>query len=379
MALVFNEEQRLLKDTAREFVTENAPVETLRKLRDNQDQTGYDQALWHQMAELGWAGITLPETYGGLEFGYLGMGAVIEETGHTLLASPLISSIVLGASAVELAGSEAQKNDLLPAVASGALTLALAVDESHHHAPADTVLSAKREGGEYVLSGRKAFVIDGHCADKIVVVARTSGQAGDQQGLSLFLVSGDAPGLKRERLWMADSRGYAHLQFDQVKVDSDALLGQEGEAWAALEPVLDRGRICLAAEMLGGALEAFRRTVDYLKEREQFGVKIGSFQALKHRAAQMFTELELSKSVVLDALSAIDDKRPDLPQLASLAKARLNDVYQLVTNEATQMHGGIGVTDELEIGFFLKRARTSMQLLGDAGFHRDRYASLCGY
>ena len=164
-----------------------------------------------------------------------------------------------------------------------------------------------------------------------------------------------------------------------MEVSSDALIGELGKAWPVLEPALDRGRICLAAEMLGGAQECFQRTVEYLKERSQFGVKIGSFQALQHRASLMYIELELAKSVVLDALSAIDDKRPDMPQLASLAKARLNDVFELVTSEAVQMHGGIGVTDELEIGFFLKRSRMASHLLGNSGFHRDRYASLCGY
>lgn len=379
MALVLNEEQRLLKDTAREFLQENAPVAALRSLRDARDETGYDRALWQQMAELGWAGITLPEAYGGLEFGCMGLGAVVEETGRTLTASPLFATVVLGATTVELAGSDAQKQALLPAVIGGELTLALALDEGHHHAPADIALSAQADGNGFVLNGRKAFVIDGHAADRIVVVARSSGKPGETAGLSLFLVDGQAAGLQRKRLIMADSRGYAHLQFDNVRVDADALLGEAGKAWPVLDKVLDRGRILLAAEMLGGALEAFERTVAYLKEREQFGAKIGSFQALKHRAAHMYTELEMSKSVLLDALSAVDDGRADLGALASLAKARMNDVYQLVSNEAVQMHGGIGATDELEIGFFLKRARVAMQLLGDAGFHRDRYATLSGY
>ncbi len=379
MALVLNEEQRLLKDTAREFLSANAPVAALRQLRDTRDPLGYSPELWTQMAELGWAGITLPEAWGGLEFGYLGMGAIFEEAGRTLLASPLFATVVLGASAIELAGSEAQKSELLTAVAGGGLTLALAVDESHHHAPRNIRLEARREGGDWLLSGGKQFVVDGHAADRIIVAARTSGQPGDADGISLFVVDGNTPGLNRQRLWMADSRGYAHLHFDGVRVGGDALLGDVDSGGRILDEVLDRGRICLAAEMLGSSLEAFARTVDYLKKREQFGVRIGSFQALKHRAAIMFTELELCKSTVLDALSAIDEPRADLPQMASLAKARLNDVAQLVSNEATQMHGGIGVTDELEIGFFLKRARTAMQLLGDAGFHRDRYASLSGY
>ncbi len=379
MALVLNEEQRLLKDTARDFLSENAPVEALRKLRDSKDDTGYSKELWAQMVELGWAGIVLPEAYGGLDFGFLGLGAMIEESGRTLTASPLFSTVVLGASAIALGGSEAQKTALLPAVAGGELTLALALEESNHHDPAGVALSATASGDGYTLNGVKTFVPDGHSADKLVVVARSSGEAGSTGGLSLFLVDADTQGVSISRRIMADSRNAAQIRFDQVSVGADALIGEPDQAWPVLDAVLDRGRICLAAEMLGGALECFERTVEYLKEREQFGVKIGSFQALKHRSAIMFTELEMCKSVVLDALSAIDDNRADLGQLASLAKARLNDVYTLVTNEAVQMHGGIGVTDELEIGFFLKRARMAVQLLGDTGFHRDRYATLCGY
>jgi len=379
MALVLNEEQRLLKDTAREFVTGHAPVEALRSLRDQREELGYSPSLWQQMGELGWAGITLPEAWGGLEFGYLGLGAVLEEAGRTLTASPLLATVVLGASAIELAGNDEQRERWLPRVAEGALTLALAVDEGPHHAPEQTALQARRQGDRWVLEGSKAYVIDGHAADLVLVVARSAGKAGEREGLSLFAVAGDAAGLQRQRLWMADSRGYAHLEFNQVEVAADALLGEADQAWPVLDQVLDRGRIALAAEMLGNGLEAFERTIDYLKEREQFGAPIGSFQALKHRAAIMFCELEMSRSVVLDALSAIDEDRADLAQMASLAKARLNEVLMQVSNEAVQMHGGIGVTDELEIGFFLKRARVAMQLLGDAGFHRDRYASLCGY
>lgn len=379
MALVLNEEQRLLKDTAKDFLSENMPVEALRKLRDSGDAIGYSKAQWQQMCELGWASIVLPEEYDGLDFGFMGLGAIIEESGRTLAASPLLSTVVLGASAVLLAGNDAQKSAILPKVASGEITLALALEEGHHHAPQDTALSARREGQGYLLNGAKSFVPDGHSADKLVVVARTSGEAGDREGLSLFLVDGNSAGLTRQPRNMVDSRGAAALRFDNLELGADALLGDLDNAWPVLEAVLDRGRICLAAEMLGGALECFERTVEYLKERDQFGVKIGSFQALQHRASLMYIELELAKSVLLDAFSAIDDQRADLAQLASLAKARMNDVFELVTNEAVQMHGGIGVTDELEIGFFLKRSRVATQLLGNSGYHRDRYASLCGY
>jgi len=379
MSLVLNEEQRLLKHTAKEFLAENAPVEAFRKLRDDKDATGYSKELWSQMVELGWASIILPEEYDGLDFGFMGLGVIFEESGHTLTASPLYSTVVLGASTLILGASDQQKQDLLPAVAAGSLTLALALEEGSRHNPTGVALKAEANAEGYSLSGNKSFVLDGHSADKLIVVARTSGEPGDSNGISLFLVDGDAPGVTRNRTIMADSRNAANIVFDKVQVTSDALIGEVGDGWSILDPVMDRGRICIAAEMLGGALECLDRTVEYLKEREQFGVKIGTFQALKHRASAMFIETELCKSILLDALSAIDDKRDDLPLLASLAKARLNDVYMLVTNEAVQMHGGIGITDELDIGLFLKRARVAMQVLGDAGFHRDRYATLSGY
>ena len=379
MPLVLNEEQRMFKDTAKTFFTENAPVEALRKLRDSKDATGYSTALWQQMVELGLAGITIPEAYGGLAFGFLGLGAVMEESGRNLSASPLFSTVVLGASAIELAGSEGQKDALLPAIASGEKTLALAIDEGNHHQPKNIALSATKTDEGYVLSGSKAFVLDGHSADLLIIAARTDGNKGDTGGLSLFLVDPSSNGITRSRRIMADSRNVAQIDLDHVKVSPESLLGEENHAWPVLEQVLDRGRAAIAAEMLGGTLECFERTLEYLKEREQFGVKIGSFQALKHRAAQMYADIEMTKSAVMDALTAVDENRPDSAQAVSLAKTRVNDVFTHVTNEAVQMHGGIGVTDELEIGFFLKRSRVANQILGDASYHRDRYASLNGF
>ena len=379
MALVLNEEQRLLKDTAKEFLNSNAPVAALRQLRDNADATGYSTTLWTQMAELGWSSMIVPEQYDGLDFGFLGLGAVIEESGRTLCASPLFATVVLGASALILGGNDRQKQDNLPAVAAGKLTLALALEESNHHCPTAIAATATRNADGYTINGDKVFVLDGHSADKLIVVARSSGNSGDSHGISLFLVDANTDGIAVTRTVMVDSRNAADIRFNDVKVSGDAVIGDIDNGWDTLQAVLDRGRICMAAEMLGGALECFERTVAYLKEREQFDVKIGTFQALKHRAAILYTELELCKSVVLDALSAIDENRPGTEQVASLAKARLNDVYKLVTNEAVQMHGGIGVTDELEIGFFLKRARVAMQILGDSSFHKDRYATLAGY
>ena len=379
MPLVLNEEQRLLRDTAREFLAGNAPVAAMRKLRDERDALGYDALLWRKMAELGWASIILPEAYGGLDFGFLGLGVVMEECGRTLAASPLFASAAVGASALLLGGNSEQKAALLPQIAAGELTLALALEETHHHRPTHISTTAVPEGEGFVINGGKTFVLDGHSADKLIVVARSSEDDRNAQGLTLLLVDRQTPGLSCQRTVMADSRNAANLRFDNVRVGADCLVGEAGQGWAILEPVLDRGRVALAAEMMGCALEAFERTVAYLKQREQFGVPIGSFQALQHRAAQMQADIELCRSVLLQALSAVDETPEQLPMLASLAKAKLNELVKRVTNEAVQMHGGIGVTDEMDIGFFLKRARVTMQVFGDTGFHKDRYATLCGY
>jgi acyl-CoA dehydrogenase len=379
MALTLNEEQRLLADTAREFLASRAPVTALRKLRDDRDPLGYDPELWREMAELGWASIILPEEYGGLDFGFTGLGLVMQECGRTLAASPLFASAVVGASALLLGGSDAQKSELLPQLASGQLTLALALEESHHHRPTHIATTAVRAGDDYIINGRKTFVLDGHSADRLLVVARTGGEERSTDGLSIFLLNREHPGITCRRNIMADSRNAADITLDDVRLDSSGLVGAAGDAWVALEAVLDRGRVALAAEMMGCALEAFERTIAYLKEREQFGVRIGTFQALQHRAAQMQADIELCRSVILQALGAVDDTPDQLPLLASLAKAMLNSLVKRVTNEAVQMHGGIGVTDELEIGFFLKRARVAMQIFGDTGYHKDRYATLSGY
>ena len=379
MALVLNEEQRLLQDTARDFLGSQAPVEALRKLRDDSDPLGYARDLWQQMAEMGWASIILPETYGGLEFGFLGLGVVLEETGRTLTASPLLASAVVGASAILLGCSEEQKQALLPSIASGELTLALALEESHHHRPTHIATTAQQQGDNFIVNGSKCFVLDGHSADKLIVVARTGGTERDSEGLTLLLVDRDSAGISCLRTIMADSRNAANIEFNNVTVPAANAIGAIDHGWTILEPVLDRGRVAISAEMMGYALEAFSRTVEYLKEREQFGALIGSFQALQHRAAHIQSEIELCRSVLLQALSTVDDAPEQLPLMASLAKAKLNELVKLVTNEAVQMHGGIGVTDELEIGFFLKRARVAMQVFGDIGFHKDRYATLCGY
>ena len=376
MPLVLNEEQNMLKDAAKDFCSNSTPITQLRKLRDDKDENGFDKATWQQMVELGWAGITIPEEFGGLGFGFMGMGVVLEECGRTLTASPLYSTAVLGASAIIHGGSDEQKGGLLPQVAGGEMLLALAVEETPHHNPYRAETKAEKTGDGYTVTGDKKFVLDGHVADKLVVVARTSGNSGDRDGITLMLVDGSADGVSATRTIMADSRNAANISFNGA---AGEIIGEEGKGADILDKVLDTGRILLSAEMLGGIQECFERTIEYLKTREQFGVPIGSFQALKHRAAEMFCEIELSKSVVLEALSALDEDSEEVAELASLAKARLNDTYNLVSSEGVQMHGGIGMTDEYEIGFFMKRSRICEHTFGNSAFHRDRYGVLQGY
>ncbi len=379
MALVLNEEQQMLKESAQGFLSEFAPVAELRKQRDAGSETGYADNLWSQMAEMGWAAILVPEAYGGLEFGHVGMGQIIEQTGHTLTASPLFATAVLGVTAINKAASESQKTELLAAIAAGELTTALAVDETAHHAPTQISMAATEQGNAYNLTGSKRFVADGGTADKLIVATRTSGEAGDPQGISLFIVDRNAPGVRIDRTEMVDGRNYANIQFDNVEVPATDLLGEKGEGFAALSATLDAGNVYLSAELLGIAQQSFDRTLQYLKERKQFGVLIGSFQALQHRAAHWWSEVELCKSVVLKALQAMDENDVKTPALASIAKAKLSEVAELATNEAIQMHGGIGMTDEYEIGFFIKRARPAQTLFGDNSYHTDRFAQLSGF
>ena len=381
MPMILNDEQNMLKDTAKSFCAENAPIAQLRKLRDEESADGFDRQTWAKMAELGWAGIPFPEEHGGLAFGYKGLGVVTEETGRTLAASPLYATVWVGGTILNLGGSAAQKSVVLSKVAAGELLLALALEESHRHSPYGIATAAEKTGDGYTLRGSKRFVLDGHVADRLIVVARTGGAGGERDGLSLFLVDRQAAGVQVTRTKMVDSRNAANIELDGVRVAADALVGAEGQGADVLDPALDIARIGIAAEMAGSAQECFDRTIAYLKEREQFGVPIGSFQALKHRAANMFCELELSKSCVLEALTALDEARDaaEVAKLASLAKAKVGETFHTVSREGIQMHGGIGMTDEFDIGFFLKRAAVTEQTFGDVNFHRNRYGELEGY
>lgn len=375
---VLNEEQTMLRDAARSWTQESAPVAALRRLRDQGSKASFDPAAWREMGQMGWAGVVVPEAWEGSGFGYLGLGLILEETGRTLTASPLLSTALIAASALDLGGSEAQKAAWLPKIAAGDAIATLALDEHAHHAPTRIALSAAASGDGYVLTGTKTFVLDGEAADLLIVAARTAGAAGDAEGITLFLAPGEAPGVSRTHLALADSRGAARIAFDGVKVGPGAVLGEVGKGWAILEPVLDRAYAGLAAEMLGSATAAFETTLDYLKTRTQFGQVIGGFQALQHRAAKWFTDLETTRSCVEAALEALD-AGADARALASLAKAKASEVLHLSSNEMVQMHGGIGMTDEHDAGLYIKRARVAEALLGGASFHRDRYARLMGF
>ncbi|HWP66538.1 MAG TPA: acyl-CoA dehydrogenase [Candidatus Limnocylindria bacterium] len=381
MALVLSEEQRLLQRTAREFVTGRSSMKRIRELRDRAD-LGFSPELWREMAALGWAGIVLPEQYGGIGLGYADLMVVMEELGRGLMPEPMLSTVLLGANTLLLGGTDAQKKAHLSKVAAGEALLALAQQEPRsRYELAHVETRAERAGDGYRLSGEKVQVLDGAAADHLIVSARTSGGLRDAAGVTLFLLSRDAAGLGVEPQRRVDARGAALVHLDGVVAKPEAIVGEVGEGAVLLQRVIDRATIALTAEMLGAMTVAFEMTLDYLKTRQQFGKPIGSFQALKHRAARLYVELELARSLVMAAHEAIDAGKTDaeIARLASATKARLSDAFVLIANEAIQMHGGIGMTDEHDIGFFLKRARASEIQFGDAAFHRARVAALEGY
>ncbi|HMI82922.1 MAG TPA: acyl-CoA dehydrogenase family protein [Polyangiaceae bacterium] len=377
MSYVLTEEQESIRRTAKALVGERAPVAHLRALRDEADKVGFSRELWKEMASLGLVGMAIPESYGGAGLGFAELGLVLYECGRTLAPTPFVATVLLGASALLSGGSPEQNRTMLPAVCAGDRIIALAHDERSRFLPYEITTRAEPDRSGFRLSGEKTFVIDGHVADDFIVVARSAGAPGDRAGLTLLVVPADAPGITVTRSHMVDSRNAARVRF--AATPAREILGQPGAGADVLDAALDRATAGLCAEMLGGIEEVFERTIAYLKTRRQFGVPIGSFQALKHRAAYLFCEIELSKSIVLDALRAVDLSRPDLSAVVSVAKARASDTYLAVTNEAVQMHGGVGVTDELDIGLFLKRARVAEMTFGTASYHRNRYAELHGY
>ena len=379
MGLILTEDQLILRDMAKSFFAEKSPVERSRKLRDDFDETGFSRDLWKEMGELGWAGIPFPEDVGGADMGYGELGVVLEEAGRVLAPEPFASTVLLGGNAILLGGNEPLQKDLLPGVCSGDRILALAFQEQGRFAPYQVETTAQKEGDGFRVSGSKTFVLDGHVADQIVVVARSAGSAGERDGLTLLVIDREAEGVSVQRTRMLDGRNAAQVTFENTGVDGARALGEVDAGADVLDAVFDRAAVGLSAETLGTFEEAFERTLAYLKTREQFGVKIGTFQALRHRAAHMFTELEFARSVVRDAETALDEGRGDASETASAAKARCSDVANLIGAEAIQMHGGIGMTDEEEIGLFLKRLKAAELTLGDATYHRNRFAGLRGY
>lgn len=372
------EDQELLRDTARRFFDERSPIGALRHLRDDQNDVGFDRDVWREMSAMGWAGILIDETDGGVALGYRALGIILEQSGRSLAASPLVSTVLSAAPIISTGGKPEQRADTLAAVAGGDLLIALAHEESPRHAPYRISTRAIKNNDGYVVTGNKTFVLDGHVADRLLLVARTNGDDDERDGISLFLIDSALPGIQIKRTTMVDSRNAANIQFDDVQIPAGSLIGAPGDGAEILDPVLDGARAGIAAEMLGSGQEAFDITVEYLKVREQFGAPIGSFQALKHRAAEMFCEIELARSAVYAALEAIDKKACDAAELVCVAKAKACDMLELVSNEAVQMHGGIGMTDEANVGLFLKRARVAQQLFGDVVFHRQRFADLLG-
>lgn len=379
MKLILTEEQKFLRDTAKDFANERTPITHFRALRDNKDETLWDKDIWQEMVKLGWSGILIPEEFDGSDFGVAGISVILQEIGRTLTPSPLFSTGVLGAYAISNFGSQEQKEKYLPKIASGEITTALAVDESSHHDPSKTVFVAKKSNEDYILNGKKTFVIDGASADVLIVLARTSGNSGELAGLTLFILDSNSDDINRIKLDMADSRNYANIEFNDVKCSKKNVLGAVESGGEVVERILDIGRIAMAAEMLGNAESAFETTIEYLKQRKQFGVLIGTFQALQHRAAEMFCEIELTKSAVMAAVHGADENSNELQRLSSLAKTMAGETLHLVSNEAIQMHGGIGVTDEYDLGFFIKRSRVAEQIFGSSMYHTERYANLSGF
>jgi len=372
------EEQTLLKEQAKSWANEEAPVSKFREMRDSGSELGFDKATWSAIGEMGWCGIVVPEEFGGVDMGHLTFGVVLEELGRQLTASPLLASGLVGANALVLAGSQAHKNEWLPRVAEGSAIVTLAVDEAARHNPQRCALEAVANAGGFRLSGRKTLVLEGMAADAFVVVARTSGAPGQADGLSLFLVEAASKGLSRTRLHTADSRGYANLDFEGVEIGAEALMGKIDEGGVLLEALLDRAAAGMAAEMLGVAAQSFEMTLEYLKNRVQFGEVIGSFQALGHRAAGLFSQMEMTRSCVEAALQGIDAEDEDVATLCALAKCQAGEFLTQMSNEMIQMHGGIGVTDEFDAGLYLKRARATEATYGNRALHRDRYAERVG-
>ena len=375
MPLYLNDEQTMLRDTAKDFVAENAPVGHMRKLRDANDTTGFSRDLWKQFAEMGFTGILIGEDQGGLGLGHVEAGVVLEEIGRNLSPSPFLSTAV---AAVEALKGSAQADRWFPGILAGETVAALAIDEGAKHRDF-IAMRAERSGNGFRLTGAKQFVTHGHVADLVIVAARTAGGAEDRDGVTLFAVPQGAAGLAVEAERLADSSLAARMTFEGVEVDADAVIGEVDAGRTPLEGLLRAGRTGAAAELLGVGGGAMDLTVNYLKERKQFGVAIGSFQALHHRAAHLYAEMEVARAAVLKAQQLLDTGDANADSAVSVAKAMTAIATTLSVQEGVQMHGGIGMTDEYDIGFYMKRARVLAEMFGDANFHADALATAAGY
>lgn len=372
MPLILTEEQTMLQDAADGFLNEQAPIAHLRKLRDERDADGVSRDLWRAFGEMGFAGVIIPEALGGMGLGAVEAGVIAESLCRTLTPSPYLGSSILSAKVLIDGGSQAQQA-WLPRIAAGEAILSLAVDEGAKHAPSRITTRAERAGNGFKLNGTKAFVLDGHVADALIVVATA------EEGTTLFLVDPATAGVEIERTVMVDAHNAARITLTDVAVDADAVIGAVGGGEALLDGALNLGRACAASSLTGAGDQAFKTTMDYLRTRKQFGKLIGEFQALQHRAAHLFSELELAHAATIGAQIALDEGREDAPLAASIAKAKAGRVAELAVQEAVQMHGGVGMTDEFDVGLFMKRVRVLNELLGDAGFHAERVARAQGF
>ena len=375
MPLYLDDDQTVLQDTIRDFVAEHAPVSHMRALRDADDTTGFSRDLWKQFAEMGFTGILIGEDQGGLGLGHVEAGVVLEEIGRNLSPSPFLSTAV---AAVEALKGTGQAERWFPGIIAGETVAALAIDEGAKHR--DTVaMTAERSGNGFKLTGVKRFVTHGHTADLIIVAARTGGSADDKDGITLFAVPKDAAGLTANAERLADASLAARLEFEGVEVDADAVIGEVDAGRTPLDRLLRAGRTGASAELLGVGGGAMDMTIGYMKERKQFGMLIGSFQALQHRAAHLYSEMEVARAAVLKAQQLLDQGSDRADEAVSVAKAMTALATTLSVQEGVQMHGGIGMTDEYDIGFYMKRARVLAEMFGDANFHADRLAVAAGY
>lgn len=378
MPLYLNEDQAMLRDSAREFLKSEAPVSHMRKLRDEGCKDGFRHALWKQFGEMGFTGILIGEDDGGLGLGHVEAGVVLEEIGRNLSPSPFLSTAVAGVSALNH-GSQHLKDKFFPGILAGETILALAIDEHARHRPAQIATKAEKSGNGFKLTGKKQFVVQGASADALIVAARTAGAPGETDGITLFAVDKDAANMSLDNTRLVDSSMAAHVTLDGVEVDGDAVIGEVDQGWQVLSALLRAGRAGSAAELVGVGSGAMDMTVDYLKQRKQFGRLIGEFQALQHRAAHLYSEMEIARATVLKAQQLLDDGKDSADIYVSVAKAKAGRAANLSVREGVQMHGGIGMTDEYDIGFYMKRDRALNEFMGDANFHAGRVAEIFGY